>query len=278
MSRQRAFANQERHEQAQRLARMGRSLLLLVATVLSFATVGLLTADQLYRPDTFAIDQLKITGRFRYLDPVRVEQAVRDVAAGNFFSVNLREIEDRVETLSWVQDAAVRREWPDTLLVRVREQRPVMRWGKDRWVNADGEVIRLPDNAELANAITLSGTPRNASLMLHTAIRWKRQLQNSGLHLHAVSLSGSHAWTLTVFDPEHRQAFQILLGREEPEYRLRRFQYLFADQFRGTRQRLDRVDARYPDGLAIKATQVEAEGDVAMQSTDRPDSPGVAGR
>ena len=58
----RALADQHRQQQAQRWQRISRSILLLLATVLSLATVGLLTADQLYRPDTFTIDQLKILG------------------------------------------------------------------------------------------------------------------------------------------------------------------------------------------------------------------------
>ena len=60
MNNARALANQEREAQVRRLNRASYRLLMLVATVLSFATVTLLAVDQLYRPQAFAIDQLKI--------------------------------------------------------------------------------------------------------------------------------------------------------------------------------------------------------------------------
>ena len=88
----RALANQNRQAQSQRLSRLARSALVLCATFLSFAAFALLAADQLYRPDTFVIDQLKIKGNFRYLQPQQVEDVVNQQAVGNFFSIELQEI------------------------------------------------------------------------------------------------------------------------------------------------------------------------------------------
>lgn len=257
MSKQRAFASQEREAQVKRLGLLGRAGLLTLATVLSLLTASLLIADQLYRPDTFVIDQLKIRGKFRHLDPADVEALIVDHGMGNFFSVELTSIKDAVEALPWVQSAEVRREWPNALLVSVHEHRPVMRWNKNKWVNSVGTVIDLTEDINVPNPIDLLGHPQDAPLMLQHAVRWKKRLAKSGLSLKELELSRSHAWKLVLHDSQKDADFELLLGRDEIEERLVRFQYLFDYQFKQTNQRLHRVDARYPDGLAIKASKVD---------------------
>ena len=263
----RALANQEREQQLERMNKVGRSMLILIATLMSFAALGLTIADQLYKPDTFVIDQLKIKGKFDHLAPEQVEAAVNELAVGNFFSVQLSEIKQRVEKLAWVQNADVRREWPSTLSIEVAEHQPVMRWGKSQWVNSHAEVIELQGEVELGNSILLNGHPRDAQLLLQTALRWKRQLQQKGLQLNTLSLSESHAWRLTLLDSVKDNQFELLLGRDQVEQRLARFEFLFAGEFRQANLKLERVDARYPDGLAVSSTQYESTEELVMQPT-----------
>lgn len=264
MSKQRAFASQERDAQVQRMGHLGRAGLLTLATILSFLTVGLLIADQIYRPDTFVIDQLKIRGKFRHLDPVEIERLIAKRGMGNFFSVELEAIKEEIESMPWVQSAQVRREWPNALLVSVSEHRPVMRWNKNKWVNSVGTVIDLPGKINVPNPIDLSGHKQDSPIMLQQAVRWKKRLTKSGLELKQLELSRSHAWKLILYDTAKGSDFELLLGREDIEDRLVRFQYLYDYQFKKAGQRLHRVDARYPDGLAIKASKINLADAVAV--------------
>lgn len=270
MAKQRAFANQEREFQAQRLNRLGKAALMSIATLLTFLTLGLLAADQLFRPGTFTINQLTIKGKFRHLDPSDIEQRLLENDLGNFFSVDLDALKRKVEELAWVQTVDVRREWPNALILDVSEQRPVMRWGDDRWVSSTGRVIDLPAEVEIANAIVLSGKENNAPRILQKAFSWKNELRTSGLILRGVSLSSSQAWILELYSPEQDASFELLLGRHQVIERLSRFQKLYMTQFRDAKQRLIRVDARYPDGLAVRAEKIPpndaAEESVAMNN------------
>ncbi len=259
----RALATKERELQVQRITRLGRSLLILLATVLSFACTTLLVADQLYRPDAFVIDRLKIKGHFRYLEPKQIEQLVAEKQVGNFFSIGLGNIKISVEALPWVQDAQVRRQWPDTLLITVIEQRPVMRWGRSKWVNARGDVIELPKQATLDQPIVLEGNDSDALLMMHQAKLWGEKLHANGLELRGLNLSERHAYRLRVNDLSSNAEFELLLGRLETETRLARFLMLFGQQFRGSDKQIHRVDARYPNGLAINASTRESGSDLA---------------
>jgi len=202
-------------------------------------------------------NQLKIKGKFKYMNPSEIEEVILEQSIGNFFSVNLDRIKRRIETLPWVKYAQVRREWPNALQVTIIEHRPVMRWGKDQWVNASGEVIDVPNVAvNIKRPMVLSGNRDDAALILKRAFLWKKRLSQDGLELHSVNLSGTHAWTLGIHHGLSDSKFELLLGRLEAEQRLERFRSLFDKRFSNSNQRLQRVDARYPDGLAINSTPV----------------------
>ena len=251
MTKQRAFANQEREYQARRFGKFGRAAVMTLATLLSFFAISLLVADQMYRPESFKIGQLKIKGEFRYIKPSVVEAAIIDEASGNFFSIDLDVIKAKAENLAWVESVDVRREWPETLVLHINEHRPAMRWGTDRWVTTGGAVIELPSSVNGRNIITLNGRESQAKRILLQATRWNAQLAKQGLEVLEVSLSDSDAWSLKILEQGHQNEFELLLGHQDVSERLARFELLFGQKFQFSENKLKRVDARYPDGLAV---------------------------
>jgi cell division protein FtsQ len=271
VSEQRAFANQEREFQVRRFGKFGRGLVMMLASVLSFVALSLLVTDHLYRPDTFKIDQLKIIGQFRYIEARAIEAAVIDRASGNFFSLDLDDIKAKAEELAWVESVDVRRQWPDTLVLSVREHLPAMRWGKDKWISTAGVVIELPESIEASGVITLLGSESQAKRILLQATRWKKELLEQGLEVRGVSLSESEAWTIRLYYQGYDAEFDLLLGHEQVAKRLERFELLFNRQFKFSERPLKRVDARYPDGLAVEQASA-----VLLNLLALPNDPAIA--
>lgn len=252
----RALANQQLAAQQKRMSRFGRSVLVLFATILSFGAFTLLAADQIYRPDKFVIDQLKLKGNFSHINPGQIEDIVNQQTLGNFFSIKLSDIKERVEKLAWVQTADVRREWPNTLLIDIEEQQPVMRWQDDLWVNVQGQIIDLPGQQDIEDQTTLSGNKQHSHLMLQQATIWQQMLVSSGLMLSELALSESKAYVVTLRYSSTTDEFNLLLGRDQVKQRFERFLMLYEHHYKHSDQRLKRVDARYPDGLAISAKSI----------------------
>jgi cell division protein FtsQ len=252
MTQSRALANQEREFQVRRLGKLGRALLMTVASVLSFLTLALLAADQLFHPDAFVIKELKIKGKFRYLQPAEVDLVLREQDLGNFFSVELDRLKAKVEDIEWVQSADVRRQWPNSLTVSIVEHQPAMRWGDDKWVSTSGSIIALPTNIADADVITLNGDEAQSKRILLQAARWQKHFARDGIELRKAKLSNSQAWTLGLYYPELDSEFDLLLGSKDVAARIARFKVLFNEQLKFSERTLKRVDARYPDGLAVK--------------------------
>ena len=235
-------------------AKPSKAWVTFVAGALSVLTLLLLIADFLLRPDAFPITQLKIQGKLTHLNPQEIEAKVMQYKQANFFSVNVNEIRNLVEELPWVREAHVRRQWPDTLAVRVYEHVPVMRINNAGWVSANGVVLNLPDFDAQQPLLYLYGEEKQAKVLLEQGFAWKKQLAKTGLELKKVVLSDSGAWSLTI-GYEHtneKTEFELLLGREQVASRLERFEKVFDRRFRFSQEKLERVDARYPDGVAIE--------------------------
>ena len=256
----RALAQQSAQALEARARRVSRVVMLLSAIVLSFLAVGLLLADQMLRPDVFVIDQLKIKGRFAHIKPVQVEEVVMRHKSGNFFSVNLSEIQSRVQAMRWVDKAEVRREWPNTLTVSIVEHKPVMQLNDNAWVNIRGHVVDLPEYQSQKPVIKLSGEAVNAKSMMVRALQWSKRLESHSLILREVKLSKSGAWSLRLRYRDDTDTtpdeFELLLGNEEMDERLVRFEQLFDRRFRFSQERLLRADTRYPDGIAVQTKPI----------------------
>ena len=256
----RALAQQDQAAQTLRTRKMSRILMLMVAILLSASAIGLLLADQMLRPDSFVIDQLKIKGRFAHLKPQDVDKTVMRYRTGNFFSVNLEEIQKHVELMRWVDKAEVRREWPNTLTVSVVEHKPVMQMNDNAWVNIRGQVVDLPEYSSQKPVIKLNGEADQAKGMMVKALQWSKRFEEHSLSVTEVSLSKSGAWSLRVRYLDDIDAkpdeFTLLLGDDAIEQRLTRFEQLFDRRFRFSQERLIRADARYPDGIAVKTRTV----------------------
>ncbi len=262
MSIKRALEHQEHAYMISRAKKFGRGLLLMLATVLSFAALGLLMTDRLFQPERFEIKQLKISGKFIYTSPEQIEAQVKKQELANFFAVDLNAIRAKVQALPWVARAEVRRHWPDTLSIQISEHRPVMQWQDNKqksndhhlWVSTHGEVIEVPDRLT-RQSIKLVGNRANALSLMQMAVRWRRELSIYDLELLELSQSETQSLSVRMRLGEQGESFDLLLGTREVEARLARFQYLFDKQFRFSDFQLERVDARYPNGLAVQHTR-----------------------
>ena len=261
MSNKRAFASREKKKRYVRFARFQRTTILLLATCLSFIAVCLLLADQLFRPDLFTIDELKIKGTFHHLKPQQVEKVVSNKARGNFFAINLHEIGREVEKLQWVQAVDIRREWPDTLLIDVIEHKPIMRWGMNEWVTTKGNVVDLGEGEFVQQPILLHGDEKDALLILKQVVRWSNILNTLDMVIKEASLSSTHAWKLKLYKKQgdNQHTTELLLGRQDVEQRFASFLEIYKSNFQFMDIGLQKVDARYPNGLAV--TQIQDGND-----------------
>jgi cell division protein FtsQ len=92
----------------------------------------------------FAVHGVTVLGDVSHYNSLTLRANVMPRLQGTFFTLNLEAARVAFETLPWVRQAVVRRDFPNRLKVILQEHRAVAFWGADgdtRLVNSFGEVF-----------------------------------------------------------------------------------------------------------------------------------------
>lgn len=226
--------------------RLGRWLLaaLLFGGLASGALWG---GAWLLTPNNVPMQRIRVVGEIRHTRQALLEQTLASRLQGSFFGLELEQVRAAVEALPWVTRASVRRIWPSTLEVWVKEREALARWGKDGVVSPEG-VVFMPESGTVPPHLAhLSGPSDSAPEVVDGYNRMRRRLQQPGLGLDIarLQLSERRAWTLDL-----NNGVRLYLGNIDVDQRLNRF----LKQLPGLAQQgeMEHVDARYTNGFAVR--------------------------
>lgn len=245
-------ARRNRNEPS-RLARLRVSRLWLGrkarATLLAgvFAGLALSGGWWLMQPDTLPIQRVTIEGEFRYLTQQDLYLAIGDLATGGFFNVDVHAVKAAAETLPWVDRAAVRRVWPDTLRVEIIEQQPLAHWGEREVVNARGTVFAQDGMTLPAGLPRFYGPDGTAEIVVERYRILSAQLSAAGLAIAELRLSPRRAWELNLNNGLH-----LALGRAVNNSQLQRFVNVYHRALASQTAAIKSVDLRYSNGFAVR--------------------------
>lgn len=230
---------------------------LLGVLVLSLLASGIWWVAQ--RP-MFTLKTIHIEGvsetALRHVNASTVRTTAVPRIKGNFFTANLDTVRTAFEAVPWVRKASVRREWPNKLIVTVEEHEPLGTWGEDgRLLSVKGDVFTANlAEAEEEHELAEFGGPEGSEK--EVAARF-RQLQDwfhpVSLAPEGVWLSGRYAWSVRL-----NNGMTVELGREANSATLKdrvdRLVKIYPQLVTRLQDRIESIDMRYPNGLALKAT------------------------
>lgn len=197
-------------------------------------------------PHAWPVREVQIEGEFRHLRHEQIAAATRGLLRRGFFGVEVGVVQQRLDALPWVDEAAVRRIWPDGMQLRIREQVPVARWGEDGLLNARGELFR-PDNAAAFTALPrLAGPPSLRERVIRRYIEFRQALQGIERHPTGIELDARRAWRV-----ELDNGMKIRLGRQDEARRMALFIDIYPRVFAAAQQPARSVDMRYSNGFAV---------------------------
>lgn len=267
MKSRRAFEESQHRRKIARRSRNRQALIGLIVVVLATLTIVAVGMDRLLRPGAFPIKELRLEGEFARLDPEVVRGVIVDMLGDNYFSLDLGEIEKAVEELHWVSAATIKRAWPHGLSVKIEEQKPVARWGENRWLNGRGQIIQLGSDVHVPGLVSLAGPDSTAGLAWERYLEWKPVLGLVSLELNAVHIDDRFSWSISVESPGSEEPIRVLLGLRHQEQRLRRFVGAYPVLVREA-ETLASADLRYPNGLAVTRIPTH-EKDVALNEVEQ---------
>ena len=228
------------------------SLVLLGGLILA----GVWLRSGLIGGEQWPVRWLDVEGDLHRTSASQIRSAAYGPASRGFFAADLAQVRAEIEQLPWVARAEVSRYWPDALLIRVEEHRPMARWNDSGLLSDRGQVFEASGSQGMQGLARLSG-PEARREEVWESWHWMRgYLAGVGADIAELSLDERGAWTVRL-----ESGLELKLGREMVQERLRRFVQVH-EELRALERRPLRIDLRYTNGLAIRwAPETGVEGD-----------------
>lgn len=209
------------------------------------------------RLPVFAIRSIGIEGDVAHNNVATIRANALPKLAGSFFTLNLDQAQHAFESVPWVRQAVVRREWPDRLNVRLEEFQAAALWGGSeepvarKLVSRHGEVFEANiGDVEDDGLPTLRGPEGSAPQVLAMWQRLVPVAAHMDARVDALSLSARGSWRA-----ELDNGAEIELGRgsdDEVIARALRFVATLPQVTARYGRALEYADLRHNDGYALR--------------------------
>jgi cell division protein FtsQ len=218
-----------------------------IAAMLVLVWLGLKVNDWLHSKHGAPVQQVRLYGDFHHIDGSSLQQKLQREYVGNFFSVNVDQVQQFLLQQPWVYQVAVRKQWPDALVVVVTEQQPVAIWNQQQLLNQQGEVFVAPIE-QLKTELPMLTGPEGSQ---QDALDMFRHMQGL-LALHkfnaiALGLTERFSWQLSLSN-----GVALKLGRDDTLKRVQRFIDLYPVISKHKTDAVAEVDLRYDTGIAVR--------------------------
>ena len=194
-----------------------------------------------------------VSGPFEHVSAEQIRAAVGTPAALGFFMVDLAQVRAAAMALPWVAEAEVRKVWPDTLEVLVRERKVLGRLGHDRLVDIAGNVFPARGAGDTRGLPLFDAEPAQMPQLADYYRQAQRDVEALGRRVTVVRMNPRGALELELDD-----GLTVRLGS--------RTQLLRWSRFIGSLPRLTaldprpiaQVDLRYTHGYAVRYAEPQS--------------------
>jgi cell division protein FtsQ len=211
---------------------------------------------------TITVDAME-GSQLHHVNELTLRAGVAGRIKGNFFTANLEDVRTLFEAVPWVRRATVRREWPNQLIVEVEEHEALGTWGDEgRLLSVKGDVFtanlaEADEDRTLPELAGPEGSEKEVMARFADLHAWFAPLK---LTPRRVDLSERYAWTVTLDN-----GMSVALGREQDHHtlarRVQRLVSIYPQLLARLPEGIERVDMRYPNGLALAANGLSVPSD-----------------
>lgn len=220
---------------------------LVLATLILVGTV--LVYKKLSTEVWFPITQVSLNTGLQNSDQQSLIALVNQHVNKGFFGVNLDAIADQLEQQNWVAQATLRRVWPGTIDVLIREHQAVAQWDAETLISSNGILFNVPAEHAYKHLVLINGVAWQAKDLLVASSELEQSVAPFQLNLSSV-MSPKSDEIIVTFDNQLVAVFNL----NEKEQQFARFNALLEKGFMQSRNKhtLKRLDMRYSNGFSAQ--------------------------
>lgn len=192
------------------------------------------------------VRQILLEGKFQYISPERLQSALDQYAGAGILTIDLTNLQSRLQKFPWVRLAEVERVWPDIIRVNVIEKTPYLRLGNDQLISVDGTVFS-PESTQGFPDLPLMDLDVTLTPELFKAYReMEYLLAQHDYEVKALHVNKQDEWTL-----ELDGNIKIAVGEHHQLVIFKRFIAILPNLGNERIKNIKSIDLRYENGFAI---------------------------
>jgi cell division protein FtsQ len=193
----------------------------------------------------YPVSTLTINGELTPLERATISDLLAAQDVVGVLNVDLEAIQRVLQSLGWAHNVAVRREWPDRLVVAVSKVQPVARRLDGGYLSADGKDLELPDvHGELPVFDIRISTAAQAMEVFRLL---DQIVSREGFIIRELHEDGLGEWQLVL-----GTGLKVSLGSDQLSERMHRLLFAYRSVLRDGERHAEYIDARYHSGVAVR--------------------------
>ena len=192
------------------------------------------------------IKYVRTEGVFQYLGKDEVKTALEPLVKTGFFEIDVQTLHNAVSKLPWIEDVTVKRVWPDTIDIKIKERKPFVRWGENSLVSDKGVVFTPKSIEPFGDLMLVSGPEQQQVKVLEIMKGVKTALADQSLELVEFNINNRWSWKFKL-----ASGLEVELGRSDQLKKLQRFLKTLSVIPQEQIDAMAVVDLRYPNGFAV---------------------------
>lgn len=193
------------------------------------------------------VTEVAFTGDLTRVDMQEMRERVRGHATTGLLMLDIERLDSDLESMDWVYAAEIRKSWPSRLEIAIEQEQPVARWGDTGYLAASGEMVSSESFDDLIGLPDLQVRRASPQDTLELFYALSSAMKTYGLSLTQLTQSPYGSWSM-----EMENGSRVMLGKEELIVRIKRVMNAWASYDSDQINQLESVDARYPNGIAVK--------------------------
>lgn len=192
------------------------------------------------------VDHVHIEGNMTYTDRASMQAAVSPWLSQGMLHLPIRQIRSAVLADKWVDDVQLRKQWPNTLVLHVAEQRPVASWQQNAYLNYRGEAFSPKNMIAEHDLPALSGPKGKGALILQVYQHLSAVTAPRGLRVTVLAQD-----RIDNFMAELSNGMVLRLGDVDVKQNINKFAAIFDRHLEQSTAAVASVDLRYSNGAAV---------------------------
>lgn len=199
-------------------------------------------------PQHFPVRIVKVSGKLTHVTHEAVQSMIAPYVERSLVSLDIVSLSAALKADPWVQEAHVKRVWPDTVWVDVTEHQPVAYWGDHAMVDDRGQRF-TPKTLPVLDLPHWDGPPDELAQVYAMNQSLNRVLAPAGLKVAVLVLSARWSWQVVL-----SSGLRVDLGSHDVVERLARFVKAAPFDVR-TPAGVQYVDLRYTNGFVVNSNK-----------------------